>query len=147
MDRRLSGLDGEVVGFQRRWIRLTREGRCECSRHPLLVSRLGVLDAQWRLFRPARLRYRSDIHTPGFHVPKGSPIAPARAYIAHLSWLVRSASERRWQVADYDRQQPEAGSWLRDVKVWEDGDAVDHNFAAMETDEFDGIAAELAATL
>jgi hypothetical protein len=145
VEARLDGLDRIVVGFQRRWIRLTADGRCEYSRHPLMVSRLGVLDAQWRMFRPTEVRYRPDIHTPGFYVPKGSPIAPHRAYIAHFTWLVRSAGERRLQVADYDRQEPNAGSRFRDVKVWEDCDVGDHEFRPMETDEFNEIAAALAA--
>jgi hypothetical protein len=147
IDSRLTWLDKfSAIGFQRRWIRLAPDGRCEYSRHRLIVSSLGVLDAQWRLYRPAAVKYRSDIHTPGFYVPKGNPIAPNRAYIAHLSWLVRSAQERRLQVEDYDRQQPEAGSRFRALKVWEDCKLADHDFHAMETDEFNGIAARLAAT-
>ncbi len=143
---RLRGLNKDVIGFQRRWIRLTADGRCEYSQHPLIVSRLGVLDAQLRLFRPAAVRYRSDIHTPGFYVTKSTPIAPHRAYIAHFSWLVRPVSERRLQVDDYDRQEHNAGSRFRDIKVWEDSDVADHRFRSMETDEFTGPAAELAAT-
>lgn len=135
-----------VVGFERRWLRRTDGGACEYSRHPSIVSRLGVLDAQWRMFRPAEVRYRSDIHTPGFDVPKGSPIAPRRAYIAHLSWLVRSAAERRLQIDDYDRQTPGAGARFRDIKVWEDSGPADHRFRALDTEEFDGIAAALAHT-
>jgi hypothetical protein len=131
----------------RRWIRLTTDGKCEYSRHPLIVSRLGVLDAQLGLFRPAAVRYRSDIHTPGYYVTKGSPIAPRRAYIAHFNWLVRPTSERRLQVEDYDRQEPNAGSRFRDIKVWEDCEIADHRFHWMETDEFNRLAAELAATI
>jgi len=138
--------DRAVFGFQRRWIRLAPGGVCEYSRHPLIVSRLGVLDAQWRMFRPAAVRYRSDIHTPGFFVPKGSGIAPHRAYIGHFSWLVRSASERRLQIEDYDRQEAQAGSRFRAIKVWEDCDLTEHRFRAMDTDEFDRPVAALAAT-
>jgi hypothetical protein len=143
---RLPALKKDVVGVQRRWIRLADNGRCEYSRHPLIVSRLGALDTQWRLFRPTAVQFRSDIHTPGFYVPAASPVAPHRAYIAHFNWLVRSASERRLQVADYDSQEPNAGSRFRDIKVWEACDAADHKFRSMESDEFDGLAAALAAT-
>jgi hypothetical protein len=144
---RLGILDRDVVGFQRRWIRLTSDGRCVYSRHPLIVSRLGVLDAQLRLFRPAAVKYRSDIHTPGYYVFKATPIAPHRAFVAHFSWLVRSAGERRLQVLDYDRQEAHAGSRFRDIKVWEDCDPADHHFRPMETEEFNDIAVELAATI
>ena len=65
----------------------------------------------------------------------------------HLSWLVRGAAERRDQVADYDRQEADAGARFGAVKVWEDSDPAAHAFAPMETGEFDGIAAALAATL
>jgi hypothetical protein len=143
----IGDFDRDVIGFQRRWIRLNADGKCEYSRHSLIVSRFGVLDAQLRLFRPSAVRYRSDIHTPGFYITKGSPIAPGRAYIAHCNWLVRSASERRLQIEDYDRQEPDAGLRFRDIKVWEDCDIADHKFKAMETDEFDGLAAELEATI
>jgi len=146
IEARLDGLNKDVVGFQRRWIRLIADQRCEYSRHPLIVSRLGVMDAQWRLFRPAKVQYCSDIHTPGFYVPKGSPIVPRKAYIAHFTWLVRPASERRLQVEDYDRQEPNAGAWLRDVKVWENSNVADHDFCPMDTDEFDQPAAALAVT-
>ncbi len=78
---------------------------------------------------------------------KGSPIAPRRAYIAHFNWLVRPTSERRLQVEDYDRQEPNAGSRFRDIKVWEDCEIADHRFHWMETDEFNRLAAELAATI
>jgi hypothetical protein len=145
--QRSFGTDLSVIGFQRRWIRLRNDGSCEYSMHPKIVSRLGVLDAQWRMFRPSAVQYRSEIHTPGFYVPKGSSIAPKRAYIAHLSWLVRTASERRQQVEDYDRQVSNAGTRFRDVKVWEDGDVAEHDFRPMETDEFDSVAAALAATI
>ena len=147
LDARLSGVDKNVVGFQRRWLRLAPDGSCEYSRHPLIVSRIGIMDVQFRLFRPAHVQYRSDIHSPGFYVPKGSPVAPLKTYIAHFAWLVRSAGERRLQVEDYDRQEPKAGSRFREVKVWEDGSVADHDFRRMETDEFDGLAAKLAATI
>jgi hypothetical protein len=147
MANRAGHLSCKVVGFQRRTIRVAADGTCEYSRHPLIVSRLGVLDAQWRMFRPGEVQYRSDIHTPGFYVPRESPIAPHKAYIAHFSWLVRTLGERRRQIDDYDRQTSNAGSFFRDIKVWEDADAAAHQFRPMETDEFDMIAARLAATI
>jgi hypothetical protein len=144
---RLGSLTCNVVGFQRRSIRLTSTSVCEYSRHPLIVSRLGVLDAQWRLFKPSEMRYTLEIHTPGFLVPKGSPIAPHKAYIVHFDWLVRTLDERRLQIRDYDRQAANAGSRFRDMKAWEDSDIADHCFHPMDTDEFDVIAAKLAATI
>jgi hypothetical protein len=144
---RLKRLSFDAIGFQRRAIRLTADRTCEYSRHPLITSKLGVLDAQWRMFRPDSVRYRSNIHTPGFFVPKGSPIAPHKAYIAHFNWLVRTLCERRQQVDDYDRQEANAGSRFRDIKVWEDGNVADHRFRPMETDEFDATALALAATV
>ena len=139
-------LDMTVFGFQRRWIRLRPDGRLDYSNHPLITSPQGILDTQWRMFRPNAMQFRSDIHTPGFHVPKGSPVAPHRAFIAHFSWLVRSAEERRRQVDDYDGQETLAGTRFRAIKVWEDVDAGDHRFAPMERQEFDRTAAALAGT-
>jgi hypothetical protein len=144
---RLDRLSFDAVGFQRRAVRMTADGTCEYSRHPLIVSKLGVLDAQWRMFKPGSVQYRSNIHTPGFFVPKGSPIAPGKAYIAHFNWLVRTSCERRHQIDDYDRQETNAGSRFRDIKVWEDGNVADHQFRRMETDEFDATAVALAATV
>jgi hypothetical protein len=135
-----------VFGFQRRWIRLRPDGQLDYSNHPLIMSPEGVLDTQWRMFRPDAIRFRSDIHTPGFYVPKGSPIAPHKAFIAHFSWLVRSAQECRRQVDDYDGQQPLAGTRFHPIKVWEDVDERDHRFAPMERQEFDKTAAALAST-
>lgn len=142
----LEALGRDVVGFQRRWIRRGPDGRYDYSQHPLILSRYGALDAQWRAFRPDAMRYIPDIHTPGFEVPPGSPIAPRKAYIAHFSWLVRSAHERRLQIDDYDRQEHNAGTRFRDIKVWEDADPTSHCFRAMDSDEFDRIAAALSAT-
>jgi hypothetical protein len=138
--------DVTVFGFQRRWIRQQPDGRLDYSNHPLIMSPQGILDTQWRMFRPDAMQFRSDIHTPGFYVPRGSPIAPHRAFIAHFSWLVRSAQERRRQVVDYDGQQPLAGTQFRSIKVWEDVDERDHRFAPMELQEFDTTAAALAST-
>lgn len=143
---RLDRLSFDAVGFQRRAVRLTADGTCEYSRHPLVVSRLGVLDAQWRMFKPHAVQYRSDIHTPGFIVPMGNPIAPHKAYIVHFNWLVRTLRERRHQIDDYDRQEANAGNRFRDIKVWEDSNVAEHQFRPMETDEFDSIAIALAAT-
>jgi hypothetical protein len=139
--------DAIVVGFERRWVRLRLDGRLDYSNHPLIVSPQGVLDAQWRMFRPDVVQFRSDIHTPGFYIPKGSIIAPRRAYIAHFNWLVRSAQERRQQIDDYDGQRPLAGTRFGAIKVWEDINEEDHRFAPIGRKEFDETAAELARTV
>jgi hypothetical protein len=136
-----------VFGFERRWIRLRADGQLDYSNHPLIVSPEGVLDAQWRMFRPDVVQFRSDIHTPGFYVPKGSLIAPRRAYIAHFSWLTRSAQERRQQIEDYDSQQPLAGTRFGAIKVWEDIDEQEHRFAPIGGQEFNETAVELARTV
>src|ERR1700743_3238862 len=70
-----------------------------------------------------------------------------RAYIAHFNWLVRSTEERSAQVEDYDRQEPNAGTRFRDVKVWENCSETDHRFTAMGTREFCEIASKLARTV
>jgi hypothetical protein len=145
MAAHLARVGKDVVGFQRRWIKLSG-GRCEYSRHPLIATPLGVFDTQWRLFRPARVTYRSEIHTPGFHVPWKSPIALGGGYIAHFTWLTRTKEERRGQVDDYDRQETNAGSRFQDIKVWEDSAGEDHGFRVLESHEFDDIAKSLAAT-
>jgi hypothetical protein len=144
---RLGSLSFNVVGFQRRSIKFGVTGSCEYSRHPLIVSRFGVLDAQWRMFKPDQMRFTQEIHTPGFLVPKGSPIAPHKAYIVHFDWLVRTPNERRLQIESYDRQVAKAGSRFKDIKVWEDSDVADHHFHPMETSEFDALAAKLAGTI
>jgi glycosyltransferase involved in cell wall biosynthesis len=135
-----------VFGFERRWIRLRLDGGLDYSNHPLIVSPQGVLDTQWRMFRPNAMQFRSDIHTPGFFVPKGRLIAPRKAFIAHFNWLVRSVGERRQQIVDYDRQQPDAGTRFGAIKAWEDVDERDHRFAPMERREFEETAAALAGT-
>jgi hypothetical protein len=142
---RLDGLGRDVIGFQRRWIRPLGDGRCAYSRHPLIQSFFGALDAQWRAFRPDAVAYCSDIHTPGFVVPRGCPIAPSGAFIAHFNWLVRTAGERRRQVAAYDRQVPNAGTRFAAVYLPEDGDLSEHRLAPMDTGEFDTVAAALSA--
>lgn len=143
---RLANLGRDVIGIQRCLVRIGPDGRCEYSRHPRLVARYGAIDTQFRLFRPTQVQYRDDIHTPGFHVPPGSPVAPLRAHIAHFDWLVRTENERRASILAYDRQAPGAGEFVRPFKHWEAGPIADHAFQPLPTGEFDRIARDLAGT-
>ena len=149
VEARLPGLTNDVVGFQRRWIRLQPDGRCEYSRHPLIVSRLRALDIQWRLFRPAKVRYRSEVP----HTPTDSSFPPGAGWppIGSISPISIGSSARQPNAAQRSRgmtasrRMPVRG--FATSKVWEDCDPADHRFCAMESDEFDHIAVRLAATI
>jgi hypothetical protein len=133
-----------ILGVPRRWLRLSVEGRCEYSRHPLLRWLDDAMDIQWRLFKPAQVQYTSEIHTAGFLI-SDSAVLPDEAYLVHFDWILRTASERAAKVAHYDQQQPNAGSKFRALYVWETSATSEHAFVPMETAEFDRLAQELAS--
>jgi len=54
---RLDGLDTNIVGIPRRWVRIGKSGHCEFSNHPLLKQDQDKMDIQWRSFRPDRVDY------------------------------------------------------------------------------------------
>lgn len=128
-----------IVGAPRRWVRLGKTGRCEYSNHPLLRWHEEKMDIQWRLFKPNEVKYITDIHSPGFAVPK-SPVAPDPAYLVHFDWVIRSWSERANKLEGYDKQKSGAGSGFRDLYLWETSDLDEHAFKRMETNEFDRLA-------
>jgi|APFre7841882724_1041349.scaffolds.fasta_scaffold48669_2 hypothetical protein len=138
----LENVDCDVVGVPRRWLRLSQRGYCEYSNHPLLSYHETAMDAQWRLFRPRKLDYTTEIHTPGFIVGSAL-VAPNTAYLAHFDWIIRSRNSRLSKVMNYDLQAEGAGSFFRDLYVWEDSDSHSHGFRRLETREFDRIGKRL----
>jgi len=142
IDRNLEDLNCAVVGVPRRWLRLSAGGYCEYSNHPLLTYHETAMDAQWRLFQPRKVTYTTDIHTPGFIVPD-APVAPNEAYLAHFDWIIRSRDSRLSKIMNYDLQTEGAGSFFRDLYVWEDSDIDSHGFKRLETREFDRLGKRL----
>jgi hypothetical protein len=136
IDRNLEDFNSDVVGVPRRWLRLSADGCCEYSRHPLLCHQAGAMDIQWRLFQPRKVQYTTDIHTPGFFVGNAL-VAPDTAYLAHFDWVIRSREARLSKIKNYDQQGEGAGSFFRDLYVWEDADIDSHGFQRLETREFD----------
>ncbi|WP_176722380.1 glycosyltransferase family 2 protein [Candidatus Thiosymbion oneisti] len=136
---RLDSLDTNIVGIPRRWVRMGKNEHCEFSNHPLLKQDQDKMDIQWRLFRPDRVDYITDIHSPGFRASAGL-VAPDEAFLVHFDWIIRSRQARARKVADYDRQQGGAGSDFHDLYLWEDSDLAAHGFQPMETTEFDRLA-------
>jgi glycosyltransferase involved in cell wall biosynthesis len=135
----LPDVEANIVGMPRRWVRLGKSGRCEYSNHVLLKWYEQRMDIQWRLFKPHKVEYKTDIHSPGFLVPK-SPVAPDPAYLVHFDWIVRSWKARAKKLEDYDKQKSGAGSGFRDLYLWESADLNAHAFKPMETTEFDPLA-------
>lgn len=142
---RLDGLDTNILGIPRRWVRMGKSGHCEFSNHPLLKQDQDKMDIQWRLFRPDRVDYITDIHSPGFRA-SAALAAPDEAFLVHFDWIIRSRQARARKVADYDRQQSGAGSGFRDLYLWEDSDLATHGFQPMETQEFDRLARSIRIT-
>lgn len=144
LSEELGGLPSDVAGIPRRWVRLGQQDRCEYSNHRLLRWYQDRMDIQWRLFRPKKVEYIKDIHTPGFRVPPNCPVAPDTAFIVHFDWVIRSPDARARKLDDYDRQAPDAGSKFRELYLWESSDIQGHQFRRMEDREFDRLARTLA---
>ena len=142
INRNLHDVTSDIVGVPRRWLKLSRGGHCEYSNHPLLSYHEGIMDAQWRLFQPRKVNYTTEIHTPGF-VVGDAPVAPNTAYLAHFDWIIRSKQSRLSKIARYDLQTEGAGSFFRDLYVWEDADIAVHRFERLETREFDRLGKRL----
>jgi hypothetical protein len=96
--------DGAAVwGFPRLCVRW-RPGRPTLDYSTFLTVGTAVdMDRQWRLFKPACVTMRGDVHTPGFESVNNAR-APAEALILHFDWVLRSCSRRREKAAAYVAQ-------------------------------------------
>ncbi len=112
IEAHLSAVQTDAVAVHRRWCLFGRDGIMRYSRAEMFYwndNRPELLDPQTRLFRPDRVRYANQIHTPGFSVPLFE-VAPSFAPIFHFDWILRSLSERLNKIHNYEAQEPGAGS-------------------------------------
>jgi len=143
--RHVKTLDSAAVGFSRRWC-WTRAGRLAYAVPRdffWLPESPDQLDPQIRLFRPAIVRWTTDIHTPGF-AAKDISFAPPFAYLCHFDWMMRSRAERNEKIARYEAQQPGAGNSVAEFYLPEERAAKDSlPLQAFETREFERLAKSL----
>lgn len=93
---------------------------------------------QWRLFRAAKVRYTSDIHTPGI-IPGDAPLAvhnPVACAMIHLDWAVHSRDSRVEKIARYDAVKEGAGSSSRNYYLIEDDPIAQLYFEPFPAPEF-----------
>lgn len=65
---------------------------------------------QWRLYRPARVRFHGRGHTAGFDFKAHRGLAaPPPAFMIHLDWIVHSPAERLQKLRRYDADTPGHG--------------------------------------
>ncbi len=109
LDSALPQVEENAVSICRRTCLLSRDGLMRYSRAEMLYwdeTHPEFLDPQIRLFRPNRVSYKDEIHTPGL-IPN-SPVyrAPCSAFFAHFDWIIRTAAERINKIRAYDKQVP-----------------------------------------
>lgn len=128
----------KVYGFPRHQCAVSKSGRLLAS------AKDSPLDhRQWRLYRPAAVRFIHGVHTPGFewHGPGG--VAPLEASLIHLDWAVRSYDERKRKVERYDAHTSNEGTKWRSFYLHEEQPAGDAIFTELALPEFAGVAAEI----
>jgi glycosyltransferase involved in cell wall biosynthesis len=133
----------DVVGFPRYQCDVSRTGDMFFHRlhDPFNIHR------QWRLYRPDRIRYVSDLHTPGFVWGDGvvSIAAPANAAMIHLDWAVHSFAERAKKLERYDADTPGMGSKFRHYYLADERLDYRAGFAPLAAPEFADVGHQLAA--
>jgi len=94
-----------AVGFRRYQCAFDAQGK-------LLYSppHSGEEHRQWRLYRPAKVRFHGRGHSPGFDFNESRAlIAPPSACLIHLDWIIHSAEERKKKLLRYDAHTPGHG--------------------------------------
>ena len=107
--------DARSVAVPRQWVRLGRNGP-EVARTLLWQDGAGApgADHQWRIFRPAAVRYTAALHSAGFE-REDWVRAPADAVLFHLDWVFHSYADRRRKIARYDAIQHGVGRFLESM--------------------------------
>ncbi len=131
----------ESVAIPRRWAWYVpgeplRYGR---SQHwPDRTERPGS-DHAWRLFRPDRVRFITEMHTDGFIVGAWSRM-PADAYLVHFEWVIRSHAQRREKLLGYDRVRYGYGRFFERMYLPESQPEGVIEYLPFDTDRYDALA-------
>lgn len=97
--------DVVTLGFGRAQLRYNRcRGTLERSNF-IAFGPDTDFDCQWRMFRPADVRFEAQVHSPGFAITS-SQKAPAEAQLLHFDWVLRDEAERRAKLARYEALSP-----------------------------------------
>lgn len=114
-------LDNEkihAVGFPRKQCAVSKKGFIKSSKLHSASSH-----TQWRMYKPAFVNYRSDIHTPGFSpLSEQSIIAPQECFMIHLDWSLHTYQNRLAKINRYDQHASEMGSKWRSFYLFEEDD-------------------------
>jgi hypothetical protein len=103
----------------------------------------AYLAPYWRAFRPDKVHFTDEIHTPGFGISEFAT-APASAFFAHFDWILRTFDQRVAKVKRYDQQSPGTGWAFARFGLPELHTTKDLHWTPFETDEFDCLARHLA---
>lgn len=135
----------DSIAIQRRWIRRSAAGQLQRAHCRLWKDNTGDLggDHQWRIFHTERVKYVTDIHTPGF-IPNCWEKAPEKAFLVHFDWLLRSEAERIAKMARYDQQHANSGAGNWHYYLHERIPPGDVSWIELETTEFNRLINEIA---
>lgn len=112
----LSDKATDSVGFPRLQCVVSETAKLKASKRHSPTAH-----TQWRLYRPAKVPFTTEIHTPGF-IPdaKSSVVAPIEATMIHLDWSLHSYESRQAKVKRYDAHSDGLGSAWMHFYLWED---------------------------
>jgi glycosyltransferase involved in cell wall biosynthesis len=100
---------------------------------------------QWRLYRADKVSWKSQIHSPGFHLNGLHTIhAPDSAAMIHLDWALHSHAERSRKVDRYNRVSAGAGSHWRHYYLYEDEKNFRSKFVPLQAEEFAHISSMIS---
>ena len=131
---------GDAHGFIRYQCAIRNDGFL--MRH---IDHCPYSHRQWRLYRADKVKWTSQIHSPGFHLDDIHIInAPDSASMIHLDWALHSYEERAKKIDRYDRVSQGAGSIWRHYYLYEEEDNYRSKFATLQAKEFANVSARIA---
>lgn len=119
----------QVVAFERKWARLSREGFLQYSLYPKMKH-----DWQVRLYRVDQVSYTPGLHTSGI-LYNSLEYVTQNAFVVHLDWILKSYDQRLAKVEKYEK----IDKGFRDYYLYEELPNAESYFTSLENREFDDV--------
>ena len=141
VQRATAGNGMKVYAFSRHQCTVSQRGKLLASR---AVSPLA--HQQWRLYRPAEMRFVQGLHTSGliWDGEHQAITAPEEAAMIHLDWILHSYDERRQKVERYDAHSPNEGTRWRSYYLYEEDPSSRANLTELNLPEFGKTCLEIS---
>jgi hypothetical protein len=136
-----SDSDKWSVGFTRRQLILMNGELLFAAGGPFKTWADGYHSIIWKLFRPDKVTFTDQIHTPGY-INENWLLAPPQCHIMHFEWIVQTYEKRKAKMAQYEAIKPGAAFYT--MSLYEHYPREEYDFVPLSDKyEFDFIAYQL----